>query len=78
VVDVNGGLVTDFKTKIQLQLADGGKLEGGREKDTQDGIATFDDLKVDKPGSGSVLQAFAPDDGFLGIVQSQPFNVEED
>jgi len=79
VVDSNGDLVRNPKIKIRLELASGsGKLEGKQEKDTQDGIATFDDIKVTEPGDGKVLRALAPDDAQLGTVESRPFRVEED
>ena len=79
VVDRNGDLVRDPSIKIKLELASGsGKLEGKREKNTKDGIATFDDIKVTEPGDGKVLRALAPDDAQLGTVESRPFRVEED
>jgi len=79
VVDRNGDLVRSPNIKIRLELASGsGKLEGKREKDTKDGIATFDDIKVTDPGDGKVLRALAPDDAQLGTVESRPFRVDED
>jgi hypothetical protein len=79
VVDRNGDLVREPKTKIRLELASGtGKLEGKQEKDTKDGVAQFDDIKVTEPGDGKVLRALAPDDAHLGTVESRPFRVEED
>ena len=79
VVDRNGDLVRDPSIKIKLELASGsGKLEGKQEKDTKDGIATFDDIKVTEPGDGKVLRALAPDDAQLGTVESRPFRVGED
>lgn len=79
VVDRNGEVVTDFKIKIEVVLAAGsGKLGGKREQDTRDGLATFDDLKVDEPGDGKVLRAFAPREPVLGTVESRPFRVVED
>jgi len=79
VVDRNGDLVRDPSIKIKLELASGsGKLEGKREKNTKDGIATFDDIKVTEPGDGKVLRALAPDDAHLSTVESRPFRVEED
>ena len=79
VVDRNGDLVRSPKIKIRLELASGsGNLEGKREKDTKDGIATFDDIKVTEPGDGKVLRALAPDDAQLGTVESRPFRVDKD
>jgi hypothetical protein len=78
VVDRNGDLVQESGIKIKIELASGsGKLEGKLEKDTKNGIAVFDDLKVTEPGDGKVLRARAPDEAQLGIVESHPFQVEE-
>jgi hypothetical protein len=78
VVDRNGDLVQESGIKIKIELASGsGKLEGKLEKDTKNGIAVFDDLKVTEPGDGKVLRARAPDEAQLGIVESHPFRVEE-
>jgi hypothetical protein len=79
VVDSDGAVVPEFKFKIALELAQGGgKLEGRREADTKDGLAVFDDLKINDPGEGFVLRALAPDDAYLGTVESRAFRVEED
>jgi hypothetical protein len=79
VVDRNGDVVTSAKIKIRLELVSGsGKLGGDRERDTKNGLAEFDDLKVDKPGDGKVLRATAPDDDQLGSVQSSQFRIRED
>jgi hypothetical protein len=78
VVDRNGDLVQESGIKIAIELASGsGKLEGKREKDTKNGIAVFDDLKVTEPGDGKVLRARAPDEAQLGSVESRPFRVEK-
>lgn len=79
VMDRAGRLVPDFKIKIEVVLAQGsGELKGKRDRDTKDGIAVFDDLKVDEPGSDNVLRALAPKEPFLGIVESRPFRVAEE
>jgi hypothetical protein len=79
VVDSDGAVVPEFKFKIAVELANGeGKLDGKREVDTKDGVAVFDDLKIDDAGEGFVLRALAPDDAFLGTVESRAFRVEED
>ena len=79
VVDRNGDLVTSPKIKIKLELSAGsGKLGGKRERDTQNGLAEFGDLTVDKSGGGKVLRAFAPDDDGLGSVESRSFRISED
>jgi hypothetical protein len=78
VVDRNGDLVEESGIKIKIELASGtGKLEGKLEKDTKNGIAVFDDLKVNEPGDGKVLRALAPDDTQLGTVESRAFRVED-
>ena len=79
VVDLNGDAVAEFKTKVRLELAAGsGKLGGKVEQDTKDGVATFEDLKVDEVGDGKVLRALAHEAGYLGTVESAPFAVVED
>jgi hypothetical protein len=76
VVDRDGDVVKSPKIKIKVELAGGsGKLGGKRERDTQDGLAEFDDLTVDKSGEGKVLRAAAPDDDHLGSVESRPFRI---
>ena len=76
VVDQDGEVVRDSKVKIEIVLAAGsGSLDGKRERDTKDGVATFDDLKLDEAGLGKVLRALAPEDAFLGSADSEPFAV---
>jgi hypothetical protein len=78
LVDADGDLVRDFTVKIGIELAEGSaKLGGKREQETRDGVATFEDLKVEDPGVGMVLRASAPEVPFLGVVESAPFIVEE-
>ncbi len=49
VVDANGEVVRDLKVKIEIVLAAGtGTLDGKREQDTKDGVATFEDLRLDE------------------------------
>jgi hypothetical protein len=77
VVDQDGDVVSEPKFKIELELAAGsGKLEGKVERDTNDGLAVFDDVKVSKRGDGHVLRARARDHAELGTVESSPFRVE--
>jgi hypothetical protein len=79
VVDQSGAPVPDFKTRIRLELAEGsGKLGGKPEQDTKDGVAIFEDLRVDEAGDGKVLRALAPVASYLGTVESAPFAVTED
>jgi hypothetical protein len=76
VMDENGQVVRDFKTKIEVVLAAGsGELEGKREQDTKDGTATFDDLRLDEVGPGKVLRVSSSKDAFLGAADSDPFAV---
>ena len=77
-MDRNGQVVRDPKIKIELELVAGsGKLEGKVDRDTKDGVAVFDDLKIDEPGDGKVLRASARDHAELGTVQSRSFRIEE-
>ncbi len=79
VVDRDARVVPDFKIKIAVVLSEGsGELKGKRETDTKDGIAVFEDLKVDQAGEGKVLRALAPEEAFLGIVESRSFRVAEE
>jgi hypothetical protein len=79
VVDRNGEPVRDFKIRVELELSAGsGKLSGKLEGDTKDGVVVFDDLEVDEAGEGKVLRARAPEDGYLGTVDSESFDVRED
>jgi hypothetical protein len=75
VLDRDGDRVTDEELEIKLELRgdDKGKLKGDRNERTQSGIATFDDLKVDKEGDYR-LRASA--DG-LPSVDSDQFEVDD-
>jgi hypothetical protein len=67
--------VTDQEVEIKLELrGDDGKLKGDSDHRTQSGVATFDDLKVDRQGDYR-LRASA--DG-LPSVDSDQFRVRED
>jgi hypothetical protein len=78
VVDRNGVPLILTRVKIELELVAGsGKLEGKLERETQNGFAVFDDLKVDEPGDGKVLRAAARDHPELGTVESRTFRIEE-
>jgi hypothetical protein len=76
VLDQDGNLVTDEEIKVKLELTgdDDGKLKGHRDERTESGVATFDDLEVDKEGDYR-LRASA--DG-LPSVDSDPFEVHDD
>jgi hypothetical protein len=76
VVDENGDVVRDSKTKIEVVLAAGsGELEGKLEQDTKEGTATFDDLRIDEVGLGKVLRAQVSKDPTVGPAESDPFAV---
>jgi hypothetical protein len=78
VVDRNGVPLILTRVKIQLELVAGsGKLEGKLERETQNGFAVFEDLKIDEPGDGKVLRASARDHPELGTVESRTFRIEE-
>jgi hypothetical protein len=67
------------KVRIDLVRANGDLADNDlRGKDTQeikDGVATFDDLHVDREDTGYRLRASAPDRPELGTVLSTPFDV---
>jgi hypothetical protein len=75
VLDGNGNLVTDQSVNVTVTLSGGNAnatLGGTTIHASVSGVATFDDLTVDKTGTGYVLTASAsgvPDQ------QSDPFNV---
>lgn len=56
---------------VRLLNAPGATLSGTLTKPVVGGVATFDDLSIDVPGTGYVLQAGQVFDG----VKSTPFNV---
>ena len=76
VVDEEGNRVTGGEFRIKLDLAGGrrGKLKGDREEQTVSGVATFNDLRVDREGD---YRLRASTDG-LPSVESDQFEVEED
>jgi hypothetical protein len=76
VMDEQGMVVRDFKTRIEVVLAAGsGDLDGKREQDTKDGTATFGDLRIDEIGLGKVLRASAPKEPSMEAAESKPFAV---
>jgi hypothetical protein len=74
-VDQTGDRVTEGELEIRLELIgdDDGKLRGNDRERTRSGVATFDDLKVDKEGEYR-LRATA--DG-LPAVESNEFEIQE-
>ena len=75
VLDQDGNRVTDEEFKIKLELLgdDDGKLKGHKNEDTRSGVATFDDLEVDKDGNYRIR---ASTDG-LPSVDSDQFRIRD-
>lgn len=75
VLDEDGERVTQGKFKVKLELtgSDNGNLKGHRDEDTRDGVATFDDLKVDREGE---YRLRASVDG-LPSVDSDAFEIHD-
>ena len=75
VLDRNGQVVTqgEFEIKLELHGDNGGKLHGHERKKTRSGIATFDDLNVDKEGQ---YRLRASSDG-LPSIDSNVFEIHE-
>jgi Bacterial Ig-like domain (group 1) len=75
VLDQNGSRVTDQQIEIKLELIgdNDGRLKGDERERTRSGVATFDDLEVDKEGDYR-LRATA--DG-LPAVESNAFEIRE-
>ncbi len=75
VQDAEGRTVRSGKYAVTLALGvnpDGGSLGGALTAATFNGIATFPDLNINKPGSGYTLTASASD---LARAASPPFNI---
>jgi protocatechuate 3,4-dioxygenase beta subunit len=75
VLDQNGNRVTDADVEIKLELSgdEDGELKGKDKQRTSSGVATFDDIKVDKEGE---YRLHATADGFP-TVESNSFDVRE-
>jgi adhesin/invasin len=75
VLDQNGNRVTDANLEIKLELSgdEDGELKGKDKQRTSSGVATFDDIKVDKEGE---YRLHATADGFPA-VESNSFDVRE-
>ena len=76
VLDQAGNRVTQGQFKIKLELTgnDNGKLKGRHEENTDAGIASFNDLRIDREGEYR-LRASADR---LPSVESDRFEVRED
>jgi Bacterial Ig-like domain (group 1) len=75
VLDEDGERVTQggFKVKLELIGSDHGNLKGHRDENTRDGVATFEDLKVDREGD---YRLRASVDG-LPSVDSDQFQIHD-
>jgi hypothetical protein len=76
VLDGDGNLVTDQSVNVTVTLSGGNAnatLGGNTTQASVSGVATFDDLTVDKVGTGYLLNATAP--GINDSAQSDPFDV---
>jgi hypothetical protein len=60
VEDINGNVIPSAAGAIKLTLVGGSGLEGTLTVTPQNGIATFNDLSVNTPGSGYTLLATSP------------------
>ncbi|CAN5769173.1 hypothetical protein BH24GEM1_BH24GEM1_17760 [soil metagenome] len=83
IMDPQGNVVLLNGVEIELELLRDGnrvskELEGDRTRATENGIAVFPDLSVDREGRDYRLRASAPGRPELGSVVSEPFEVEDD
>jgi len=81
IVDEQGNVVTVSGVEIEIELIredghDSNELKGDRTRSTEDGIAVFPDLVVDRDDQDYRLRASAPGLPELGVVESSPFDVE--
>jgi hypothetical protein len=81
VVNAAGDVVPLSGIEIEVELLRNDKtskeLEGDRTRSTEDGIAVFPDLEVDRDDDDYRLRASAPGLPQLGSVESSPFDVED-
>lgn len=81
VVDDHGQIVPVSDVEIRLELLredrDSRELEGTTTQVTQNGVAVFPDLRVDRDEDGYRLRASSPDRPELGSVDSETFDVED-
>jgi hypothetical protein len=82
IVDQQGIVLALSGVEIEIELIreegrPSNELEGDRTRDTEDGIAVFPDLEVDRDDDGYRLRAFAPELPELGSVESSSFDVED-
>jgi hypothetical protein len=75
VRDASGNLVTDATHTVSLSIgtnAGGGALSGTTEMSAVSGVATFDDISIDNPGTGYTLVVSVS--GLAGAA-SDPFDI---
>ena len=82
VVDATGDVVRVSGIEIRLELIrdesrDSKELEGTTERTTENGVAVFADLEVEREEEDYRLRATAPDYPELGSVDSETFDVED-
>jgi hypothetical protein len=82
VVDQQGDVLPLSGVEIEIELIrengdDSHELEGDLGRGTEDGVAVFPDLVVDKHDENYRLRALAPEMPELGAVESSPFDVED-
>jgi hypothetical protein len=76
VLDANDQVLTAFTGNVKVTIAtnpSGGKLSGKATVAAVSGVATFVDLKIDKPGIGYTLQAATTSPAL--VVVSDPFTI---
>jgi hypothetical protein len=81
IVDQQGDVVPLSGVEIEIELIkedghDSQELSGDRTQSTEDGIAVFPGLVVNRDDANYRLRASAPGLPELGAVESSPFDVE--
>jgi Invasin, domain 3 len=82
IVDQQGDVLPLSGVEIEIELIrengdDSHELDGDLVRGTEDGVAVFPGLVVDKHDENYRLRASAPGSPELGAVESAPFNVED-
>jgi hypothetical protein len=81
VVDGEGNVVPLSGIEVRVELVRDGKdsheLEGSTTRLTENGVAVFPDLRVDRHEHDYLLRATSPDHPELGSVDSQMFDIED-
>ena len=83
IVDDDGDMVPLSGVEIELELIRergerSKELEGDTSESTDEGVAVFPDLRVDRDDENYRLRATAPDRPELGSVDSETFDIFED